>query len=410
MDYNVSMKMKIEFPRNFLWGTGTAAHQFEGGNRNQWSEWEESPDRISHLMAMGLDPKDYISGRACDHYNRFETDFDLAKGLSNNAHRFSIEWSRVEPKENIIDVKQIEHYRRVIKALKARGMEPFVTLWHWTVPIWFADKGGFENRRNIVYFTRFCERMAKEFGNDVRFWITINEPTVYAGMSYYTGIFPPQQRSARAFLSVLGNLAKAHREAYDVIHKTQDDCRVGIAHSANYFQGWAAPLMKWFWHRHFLNRIRDYQDFIGINYYYRRLVRGFNFDAGDGPRNDRGWEIYPKGIYHSLKSLVRYKRPIYITENGLADRQDKYRAKFIIEHLIWIHKAIAKGVDVRGYFHWSLLDFFEWEEGFWPRFGLFEVDYKNQERKPRPSSKIFGQIAAADGIPEELITKTGGRF
>lgn len=408
MGYNKDMDKMIKFSEGFLWGTGTAAHQFEGGNYNQWSEWEESSERTQYLTAINLDPKDYISGKACDHYNRFETDFDLAKAMHNNAHRFSIEWSRIEPQENRIDVKEIEHYRGVIKALKTRGMEPFVTLWHWTVPVWFANRGGFENRRNVVYFTRFCERMVQEFGSDVRFWITINEPTVYSGMSYYAGIFPPQQKSALAFLSVLDNLAETHCEAYDVIHDLQDDCRVGIAHSANYFEGWAAPFMKWFWHRWFLNKIQDYQDFIGINYYYRRFVKGFNFDASSGPRNDRGWEIYPEGIYHILKSLARYKKPFYITENGLADRQDEYRAKFIIDHLLWIHKAIAEGVDVRGYFHWSLLDFFEWEEGFWPRFGLFEVDYKTQKRKPRPSSRIYGQIAAANAIPQELIGKIGG--
>ena len=168
MDYNENMK-PIKFPEGFLWGTATAAHQVEGNNRNQWSEWEESPERTQYLTTMGLDPKDYISGQACDHYNRFEADFDLARGLNNNAYRFSIEWSRIEPEENRIDVKEIEHYRRVIKALKSRGLEPFVTLWHWTVPVWFADKGRFEDRSNIIYFVRFCERMAKEFKKDVKF-------------------------------------------------------------------------------------------------------------------------------------------------------------------------------------------------------------------------------------------------
>ena len=401
--------MTVDFPKGFLWGAATSAHQVEGNNHNDWSEWEKSEARIKALRVQGLNTQEYISGQACDHHNRFRDDFDIAKSLGHNAHRFSIEWSRIEPEEGKFDEKEIQHYREVIKALRERGMEPFVTLWHWTLPVWFMDKGGFEKRRNTIYFVRFCERMAKEFGKDVKFWITINEPTVYTGMSYYAGIFPPQRKSVLMFRRVLNNLAKAHCEVYDVIHDLQDHCWVGIAQSANYFEGWAASLMRWFWHRRFLNRIQNYQDFIGVNYYYRRLVRGFDFSAGGGPRSDRGWEIYPEGIFHVLKSLARYKKPIYITENGLADAKDQYRSGFIVDHLCWIHKAIEEGVDVRGYFYWSLLDNFEWEEGFWPRFGLLEVDYKTQERRPRPSIGIYGQIAAANGITEELIAKTGGQ-
>lgn len=214
------------------------------------------------------------------------------------------------------------------------------------------------------------------------------------------GVFPPQKHNILTFLRVTNNLVKAHCAAYNVIHNLQDKCQIGIAHNANYFKGWAAPIIKRFWCFYFLSKIQDYQDFIGLNYYYRRLVKGFNFDAGKGAKGDRGWEIYPKGIYHVLKILGRYHKPIYITENGLADEQDKYRVKFIINHLKWIHRAISEDIDVRGYFHWSLLDNFEWDKGFWPRFGLIEVDYKTLERKPRPSSKIYGEIAETNGIPK----------
>jgi len=409
MDYNENIK-PIQFPEGFLWGTAIAAHQVEGGNRNQWSEWEKSLDRTNYLIAMGIDPKDYISGQACDHYNRFEADFDLARGLNNNAHRFSIEWSRIEPEENRIDVKEIEHYRRVIKALKSRGLEPFVTLWHWTVPVWFADKGGFEKRNNIIYFVRFCERMAKEFGKDVKFWITINEPMIYTSSSYWHGNWPPQKKSVITFFRVSGNLVQAHRRAYDVMHDAVDGLKIVIAKNNVYFEGWLAPIASWFWNQRFLNRIQDYQDFIGFNYYFHRLIKGFDMNApADGPKNDLGWEIYPEGIYHTLKELKHYGKTVYITENGIADAKDERRAAFIVNHLRWVHKAIQEGVDVRGYFHWSLLDNFEWAHGFGPRFGLFEVDYKTQERRPRPSSRIYGQISAANGITEELIAKTGGQ-
>ncbi len=142
--------MRLEFPKNFYWGAATSSHQVEGNNRNDWSEWEKSGDRIKDLEKRGLIKKygleNYISGQACDHYNRFREDFDIAKSLGHNAHRFSIEWSRVEPEEGKFDEKEIEHYRQVILALKERGIEPFVTLWHWTVPVWFAQKGGWLNK------------------------------------------------------------------------------------------------------------------------------------------------------------------------------------------------------------------------------------------------------------------------
>ena len=392
MDYNENIK-PIQFPEGFLWGTAIAAHQVEGGNRNQWSEWEKSLDRTNYLIAMGIDPKDYISGQACDHYNRFEADFDLARGLNNNAHRFSIEWSRIEPEENRIDVKEIEHYRRVIKALKSRGLEPFVTLWHWTVPVWFADKGGFEKRNNIIYFVRFCERMAKEFGKDVKFWITINEPMIYTSSSYWHGNWPPQKKSVITFFRVSGNLVQAHRRAYDVMHDAVDGLKIVIAKNNVYFEGWLAPIASWFWNQRFLNRIQDYQDFIGLNYYFHRLIKGFDMNApADGPKNDLGWEIYPEGIYHTLKELKHYGKTVYITENGIADAKDERRAAFIVNHLRWVHKAIQEGVDVRGYFHWSLLDNFEWDKGFWPRFGLVEVDYKTMERKIRPSAYEYAKV------------------
>jgi len=402
----------LKFPEGFLWGTATSAHQVEGNNHNDWAEWEKSERRINYLKSKGLNPENYISGIACDHYNHYEEDFDLAKAMNNNAHRFSIEWSRIEPEEGKFNRAEIEHYRKVICALKGRGIEPFVTLWHWTMPVWFVKKGGFEKRENIKYFIRFCERMAKEFSSEVKFWIVLNEPMVYAGMSYFRGDFPPQKKSFFASLWVVNNLARAHNLVFKVIHDIDKKAMVGITASANYFQGWMAPAMSWVWIFRFYNKIKNHQDFIGLNYYYRRLVKGFYFDIGENSRSDMNWEIYPKGIYYVLKNLSRYKKPLYIIENGLADAQDKYRAKFVIDHLKWIHKAISEGIDVRGYFHWSLLDNFEWAYGFWPRFGLVEIDYsakggsasggKTLERKPRPSSWIYAEIAKANAIGKRL--------
>ena len=171
----------------------------------------------------------------------------------------------------------------------------------------------------------------------------------------------------------------------------------------NYYEGWPASFINWFWSKRLLKKIEKHFDFIGLNYYCRLLIKGFNFNAGKGQRIDVGWEIYPEGIYHVLKSLDRYQKPIYITENGLADSQDRWRAKFIIDHLRWIHKAISEGVDVRGYFHWSLLDNFEWAYGFWPKFGIIEVDRETLERKMRFSGKVYGEIARTGSITPEII-------
>ncbi|KKS88228.1 MAG: Beta-glucosidase A [Parcubacteria group bacterium GW2011_GWC1_43_11] len=397
------MEKDLKFPEGFLWGTATSAHQVEGNNHNQWTEWEESPKRINYLKSKELNPADFISAGACDHYNHCEEDFDLAKAMNNNTHRFSIEWSRIEPQEGNFNQAEIEHYRKVIRALRARGIEPFITLWHWTMPIWFAEMGGFENRDNIIYFVRFCDRIVSELKNEVKYWIILNEPMRYAGMAYLAGEEPPQKKNPFVFLRVISNLAEAHNRVYEAIHRIDPNAQVGIAHQMNYYEGWPASFINWFWSKRFLKKIEKHFDFIGLNYYCRLLIKGFNFNAGKGQRIDVGWEIYPEGIYHVLKSLDRYQKPIYITENGLADSQDRWRAKFIIDHLRWIHKAISEGVDVRGYFHWSLLDNFEWAYGFWPKFGIIEVDRETLERKMRFSGKVYGEIARTGSITPEII-------
>ncbi len=356
--------MKLEFPKNFYWGAATSAHQVEGGNHNDWSEWEKTTGHEE-------------SGRACDHYNRFREDFDIAKSLNQNAHRFSIEWSRIEPEEGRWDEKEIAHYREVINALRGRGIEPFVTLWHWTLPVWVAKQGGWENKKTIDNFARYAEKIVKSYPK-VKFWITLNEPDFFALNGYLLGIRPPQRKSIFKFFRVLNNLARAHNKAYEIIHAWEFGFQVGIVHNDIYF--------NWF-----LNKISKHQDFIGLDYYqyYKR---------GMGWRSDMGWPIYPEGIYHVLKDLKKYNKPIYITENGVADAKDIHREKFIKEHLKYIHKAISEGVDVRGYFYWSLLDNFEWDKGFWSRFGLVEIDYKTMERRIRQSAYEYAKIVKKNGL------------
>ena len=408
----------LKFPDGFLWGSGTSAHQVEGHNHNDWTEWEkENAKRLAqhskkyweksqHLFPeMGLE-SNYISGCACDHYNRYEEDFDIAKSLGQNAYRFSIEWSRIEPEEGVFNEQAIEHYRQVIWALKKRGIEPFVTLWHWTLPYWIAKMGGWEKRKTIDYFLRYTEKIIEELGDDVKFWITLNEPEIFSGNCYLKGIRPPQKKNILSYLRVIKNLIKAHKSSYKIIKKINPNSRIGIAKNNIYFEAYKNRItnlflkkfIDWWWNFYFLNKIKNQQDFIGLNYYFHnRINKGFNKNENKNT-TDMGWEIYPEGIYHVLKNLKKYNLPIYIIENGIADAKDEKREKFIKDHLYWIHKAIKEGVDIKGYFYWSLLDNFEWDKGFWPRFGLVEIDYQTMNRKIRPSALEYKKIIEKNAI------------
>ncbi|MCX6806729.1 MAG: glycoside hydrolase family 1 protein [Candidatus Berkelbacteria bacterium] len=366
----------------FFWGAATSSHQVEGNNTNQWSKWEKEK-----------------SGRACDHYHLFEEDFKIAKSLGHNAHRFSIEWSRIEPEENKFDEKEIKHYQKVIDSLREKNIEPFVTLWHWTLPLWLPEKGGFARKNSIDYFARYVEKIVSSI-EGVKFWITINEPDVYASKSYLVGDWPPQKQNIFLAWRVIKNLIKAHKRAYEIIKEINPGLQVGIAKHNIYFEAYKNKLFNrflkkgadWVWNYYILNKIGSYQDFIGLNYYlHNRINWGFNKNE-NLKVSDLGWELYPEGIYYCLKELQKYKKPIYITENGLADAKDKNRAWYIKEIIKNIFKAKKEGIDVHGYLHWSLLDNFEWDKGFWPRFGLVEVDYKTLKRKIRPSALEYKKI------------------
>lgn len=373
------MKKKVlRFPKGFLWGTATSAYQVEGGIKNDWSEKGGKFD----------------AGIACDHYNRFEEDFDLAKKMNNNAHRFSISWARIEPEEGKFSQKEIEHYRKVILALRERGLEPFVTLYHWPLPIWLAKRGGWLNKKASEYFIKYAEFVVKNLPK-VKFWITINEPWIYTPRAFLIGEFPPFRKNIFKTIRVLKNLSTVHNKAYQAIHRISPNASVGIASNNVFFSG-ILSLINYYRNIYFLDKIKDYQDFIGINYYSCRRFRLLK-QAKPRPVSDLGWEIYPKGIYYALKNLKKYNKPIYITENGLADAKDKKRADFIINHLKWVHKAIEEDIDVRGYLHWSLIDNYEWGN-FKPRFGLIEIDYETLRRIPRPSSKIYAEICKNNAI------------
>jgi len=378
------MSKILEFPRGFLWGSATSAYQIEGGIENcDWAKF-------------------YPAGRGSDHYNRYEEDFDLLKKLNQTAFRFSIEWSRIEPKEGKFDEKELEHYWKILFALKLREIKTMVSLHHFTTPLWLAEMGGWANKKIVFYFSRFAERIFDEYRDLVDFWITINEPLNYASIGYLEGRWIPQKRNPILFFKVIRNQIATHKKVYEIFHKTKSDVRVGNTESYCFFEPanpkslldkFSARLSHYFWNERFLNRIKNHLDFIGLNYYHHNKIK-FPFLNRNKNKivSDVDWEIYPQGIYWVLKWLKKYNLPIYITENGLADAKDKLRKNFIKDHLSWLHKAIKEGIDCRGYFHWSLMDNFEWEKGFEPRFGLVEINYKTLERKARPSANFYAEI------------------
>ncbi len=420
--------IEFTFPAKFMWGSATSAHQVEGNNvNNDWWEWEQE-----HLPFLR-------SNLACDHWHRYDADFKLAQTLKHNAHRFSIEWSRVEPQEGQWDRTALEHYAAVIRSLRAKGMEPIVTLHHFTLPLWLSHQGGWYSPKSPEFFARYVAKVSEYLGADVHTWMTLNEPAVYTYKGYLIGEWPPGIKSPDKGLQVFKNLLLGHVLAYQQIkavyaRKGLIEPMVGIAQSVLIFRACsdgslrdriAARFRHWMFNHLFVQALirgRAYcvgvfsvhlpqaqtLDFIGLNYYTREFVRhsGFGFpgmlgqactatkeqDRHTGKDNFLSWEIYPKGLYTFLKDFARYKMPLLISENGLATDNDTERSEFITEHIRAVAQAVHEGVDVFGYLYWSLLDNYEWAEGFVPRFGLIAVDFKTQERKVRKSAKEFTAI------------------
>ncbi len=264
------MASNLRFPSDFYWGASTASHQVEGGNVNDWSEWEKSEKRKLELQEKGLIDKhgyqNFISGNACDHFNHFKEDFKLAKALGHNATRISIEWSRIEPSEGVFSEEGINHYKEVIKTLRELDIEPFVTLWHWPIPLWLRDMGGWESSKIPDYFARYAEKVVSELGFGVRYWITLNEPEIYSSNSYLEGHWPPQKKSIFNYLLVLRNLINANNKAYPLIKKHNPNSMVGVAKNNIYFEAFEnrpfnrllKAVMDWWWNSYFLNSILSF--------------------------------------------------------------------------------------------------------------------------------------------------------
>lgn len=398
----------MKFPEEFLWGAASSSFQVEGGIEN--TDWAEAA-RDGRVPACGI---------ACDHYNRYEADFDIAKSLGHTAHRFSIEWARIEPEEGKFNKEAIAHYKDVLNALHARGMVPFVTLWHFTLPLWFSQKGGFEQKNAPEIFARYCAFVVSELQDLCTNFSTINEPSVYGSNGWLRGSWPPFKQfaltdlvaitnSGRSYESkadkgvtqfflwrtVMKNLALAHNAAYKAIKKVAPNTDINFVHHVivfdsnwNPFNTLKAWIANYSWTHVFMRRTKGHYDSIGLNYYFYTQFG----DNRQWRKTDMDWNFAPERIYDALMILKRYNKPIYVCEAGVADAADTSRAEYIERQIEGTHRAIQKGVDVRAHIYWSLLDNYEWALGFDKRFGLIEVHYETLERKVRPSALYYKQL------------------
>jgi beta-glucosidase len=422
------------FPKGFLWGTATSSHQVEGQNKNNdWWEWEQEPGRIL---------EGHRSELACDWWGgRWEQDFDKAVEGGQNAHRLSIEWSRVEPKPGEWDQDAIAFYREIIEGAIARGLTPMVTLHHFTNPRWFMELGGWTSPQSAALFERYTREVVTALGELVPLWVTINEPNVYFYEAYLEGVFPPGEQSWEKVFQVIENLARAHAAAYYGIHEIQPEAQVGVAH---YFRG-MEPSRKWNPLDRMVCRIRSRNfndvfpvllstgsapflvrrirvpeakgtvDFFGLNYYTSEEV-AFDlrhlkqlFGRGYFPENaDLSPTSFianePQGFWKALKWAKSFRKPIYITENGIEDAADEIRPRYLCQHLRQVWRAVNFNWDVHGYFHWSLVDNFEWDRGWTQRFGLWELDVDSQERRERASAALYAAICHANGLSSEMVS------
>jgi len=429
------LQATYHFPKGFLWGSATASHQVEGSNtNNNWSAWEEQAGRIR----LG-----HMAGLACDWWGgRWKEDFDRAAETGQNAHRLSIEWSRVQPRQDVWDESAIDYYRQMLRGLDQRGLTPMVTLHHFTDPLWLTEMGGWENDETPALFEKFVAKIVDALKEFCRTWITINEPNVYTVMGYLFSAFPPGKNDLKSCFLVLKNLIRGHAAAYRAIHALQHDASVGIAHNYQSIQP-AHPWLPWdhwlarFVHTNFnasfplalatgkfkfafqsisLPEARHTQDFFGLNYYTRQMAavnllrkKDLFIHLGhpkDAEISDTGHIAnVPQGFYEAMKFAKGFGIPIYITENGVEDADDNLRPRYLIQHVHQMWRAVNFNWPIKGYFHWSLVDNFEWERGWTQRFGLWGLDLETQARIRRTSVDVYEAICRENGIDSTMVWK-----
>jgi beta-glucosidase len=426
------LQATFHFPKGFLWGTATAAHQVEGNNtNNNWWKWEEE----GHTRGR--------SGLACDWWGgRWGEDLDRAAEAGQNAHRLSVEWSRIQPSPGRFDEQALERYRTILHGLTERGMTPLVTLHHFTDPLWLTEMSAWESEAVVPLFEKFVRRTVDGLKDYCSLWCTINEPNIYALSGYLTGDFPPGKHDLQLMSRVLANMLRGHAAAYRTIHAVQPEARVGYA--LHYRP--QVPAHRWFPLDRLMRAVRNSginlafpsgiatgtmrtpigstripeargtQDYLGLNYYTvdsvafdlrnpgELFTRAFFPPDSDFSAN-RFIANIPGGLFESLQWAVREypNLPILITENGVEDDQDRMRPRYLAQHIHQMWRGVNFNWPVRGYFHWSLLDNFEWERGWTQRFGLWGLDPDTQLRIHRPSVDLYAAICRENGLSSEMV-------
>ena len=392
-------QMATTFPEGFVWGTATAAHQTEGGNwNNDWWAWEHDPNTVCE------EP----SGDACDHYWRYPQDLDLLAELGFGAYRFSLEWSRIEPEDGELSSAQLDHYARMIDACRERELLPIVTFHHFTTPRWVAADGGWANPVTAERFARFCERSVAALGEQIGMACTINEPNIVPLMGYLMGMFPPgRSQDLDGYARAAEVLVDAHRRSVDALKSGPGDFPVGLTLSMS---DWAAEpghedKIDEYRSQHedvYLEAARG-DDFFGVQAYSRTRVGagGVLGPEAGVPVLDMGYEYWPQAAEAAIRHAVEVTgAPVYVTENGIGTEDDELRIRYLRDSLAGVARAIADGLDVRGYFHWSLMDNFEWAFGYRLKFGIVAVDRATQARTVKPSARWLAEVIRANALDD----------
>lgn len=419
----------MTFPSDFLWGTATSAHQVEGHNtNNDWWQWEQQSGAIL---------EGHRSGAACNWWEDAEIDLDAAADMGTNAHRLSLEWSRIEPEPSVFDDAALQRYRHLLEELHKRGIEPMVTLHHFSNPAWLLEKGDFSSDLVVDYFQRYTARVVEALGDLVPKWVTINEPMVYVFNRYLEGTFPaPREKGWVAAARALRHLLRCHAAAYHTLKAAYPQALVGMAKNIIVFDPrqdgtvldrWWAGQISWLYNDWWMQAMSDGRlrrplgrghikglagsfDFTGINYYtryYARFPRLYERKwPPDAIVSDGNYgEVYPQGLFRVIKHVRRYGKPIYITENGVPDAADRLRPGFLLSHLREIWRAVSFNWRIMGYYHWSLVDNFEWDRGWTQRFGLVELEPWTQERTLRDSGRLYSEICHSGSISSEMTAR-----
>ena len=385
--------MQYVFPKDFIFGTSTAAAQIETAFEHDW---------------QGVKSKDgYIFDRTTDHELRLKEDAEIIASLAPY-YRMSLSWSKLQREHfGAFDQETVLQYKDFLKDLKARGVKIMMVLHHFTNPLWFANQGSWEKEENIQWWVDFAKKTIDAFAEDVTLWNTFNEPNVYATNGWLTGFFPPFKNNPVKAATVIKNMGRAHDEVYAYIKEKQPHQPVGISHNAIVFTsenilGWFPERLSDWWFMEWIPRHFENVDFFGMSYYAKVSHDPMPItymNAPDklkilGKAHDEMWEYHPEGLRTCIdRYWNKYKKPIIITESGVCDSTDVLRQQAILDYAKILHQALQDGIDVQGYFWWSTWDNFEWNLGPSMRFGLYECDLETKARTKRPSAEVFRKLS-----------------